>query len=87
MSAKSNGATLHHDLYRTGPGIIAGRYMRMFWHPIYAADQLKATWAKPIRIMSEDFTLLVDGGVSCRLRLWRNRPGANANIHRHLGHP
>jgi 5,5'-dehydrodivanillate O-demethylase len=49
--------TLHHDLYRTGPGTLAGRYMRKFWHPVYAAENLKPGWAKPIRIMGEDFTL------------------------------
>ena len=57
MSANANGGTLHHDLYRTGPGTIAGRYMRMFWQPIFSAEQLKAGWTKPIRIMGEDFTL------------------------------
>jgi hypothetical protein len=57
MTTNNNGPTLHHDLYRTGPGTIAGRYMRMYWHPVYAAEQLKPGWAKPIRIMGEDFTL------------------------------
>ena len=50
-------STLHHDLYQTGPGTKAGRYMRMFWHPIYVAENLKPGWAKPIRILGEDFTL------------------------------
>jgi 5,5'-dehydrodivanillate O-demethylase len=45
------------DLVRTGPETLAGRYMRMFWHPIYRAQDLSAGQAKPIRIMSEDFTL------------------------------
>ena len=31
--------------------------MRMFWHPIYVAENLKSGWAKPIRILGEDFTL------------------------------
>jgi 5,5'-dehydrodivanillate O-demethylase len=31
--------------------------MRRFWHPVYRAEDLKVGWAKPIRIMSEDFTL------------------------------
>jgi len=50
-------STLHHDLYQTGPRTKAGRYMRMFWHPIYVAENLKPGWAKPIRILAEDFTL------------------------------
>jgi len=29
----------------------------MFWHPVYRAEDLKPGAAKPIRIMSEDFTL------------------------------
>jgi 5,5'-dehydrodivanillate O-demethylase len=45
------------DLIRTGPGTLAGRYMRLFWQPIYRAEDLPAGKAKPIRIMSEDFTL------------------------------
>ena len=45
------------DGYRTGPGTVGGRYMRMFWQPVYRAEDLKPGWAKPIRIMSEEFTL------------------------------
>jgi len=47
----------YKDLVSTGPGTLAGRYLRMFWHPIYRAEDLKAGEAKPIRIMGEDFTL------------------------------
>lgn len=45
------------DCFPTGPGTLAGRYMRKFWHPVYRAEDLKPGWAKPIRIMSEEFTL------------------------------
>jgi 5,5'-dehydrodivanillate O-demethylase len=45
------------DYYYTGPETLAGRYMRKFWHPVFRAEDLKPGWAKPIRIMSEDFTL------------------------------
>lgn len=45
------------DFYYTGPGTLAGSYMRRFWQPVYRAEDLKPGWAKPIRIMSEDFTL------------------------------
>jgi 5,5'-dehydrodivanillate O-demethylase len=31
--------------------------MRLFWHPIYVAENLQAGWAKPIRILGEHFTL------------------------------
>jgi nitrite reductase/ring-hydroxylating ferredoxin subunit len=45
------------DCFPTGPNTIAGRYMRKFWHPVLRAEDLKPGWAKPIRIMGEDFTL------------------------------
>ncbi len=45
------------DCFPTGPGTIAGQYMRKFWHPVQRAEDIKAGWAKPIRILSEDFTL------------------------------
>jgi nitrite reductase/ring-hydroxylating ferredoxin subunit len=45
------------DCFRTGSDTIAGKYMRRFWHPVFRAEDLKSGWAKPIRIMGEDFTL------------------------------
>jgi 5,5'-dehydrodivanillate O-demethylase oxygenase subunit len=45
------------DFYYTGPDTLAGKYMRKFWHPVQRSEDLKAGWAKPIRIMSEDFTV------------------------------
>ena len=52
------------DFHHTGPGALAGRYLRMFWQPVYHSDDLPSGHAKPIRIMSEDFTLFRgEGGV------------------------
>jgi 5,5'-dehydrodivanillate O-demethylase len=50
---------MHDDLklYDTTPGTPAGRYMRLFWHPIHLAEKLKAGRAVPIRALNEDFTL------------------------------
>jgi len=45
------------DFAHTGPGTLAGRYMRLFWHPVYRAQDLARGQTKPMRIMSEDFTL------------------------------
>ena len=45
------------DCFPTGPDTVAGKYMRKFWHPVQRAEDIKPGWAKPIRIMSEDFTL------------------------------
>ncbi|HLH24280.1 MAG TPA: Rieske 2Fe-2S domain-containing protein [Chloroflexota bacterium] len=51
-------ATMDHtDFAHTGPGTLAGRYLRRFWQPVLRAEDLPAGHAKPIRIMSEDFTL------------------------------
>jgi 5,5'-dehydrodivanillate O-demethylase oxygenase subunit len=45
------------DYVHTGAGTLAGRYMRLFWQPIYRSGDLSSGQAKPIRIMSQDFTL------------------------------
>lgn len=47
----------YKDFVRTGPGTLAGRYLRLFWQPVYVAEELLPGRAVPIRIMSEDFTL------------------------------
>lgn len=53
----SYGEADYTDFDHTGPGTLAGRYMRLFWHPIYAADELQPGWAVPVTIMSEQLTL------------------------------
>lgn len=45
------------DFAHTGPGTLAGRYLRTFWHPVYRSQDLKPGRAMPVRLMSEDFTL------------------------------
>jgi 5,5'-dehydrodivanillate O-demethylase oxygenase subunit len=45
------------DFAHTGPGTLAGRFMRMFWHPVHRGQDLAPGRAIPLRIMSEDFTL------------------------------
>jgi 5,5'-dehydrodivanillate O-demethylase len=45
------------DLVLTGPGTVAGTYLRRFWHPIQRAEELEPGAAKPIQIMGERFTL------------------------------
>ena len=47
----------YKDFAHTGPDTLAGRYLRMFWQPVYISDELPPGMAKPIRIMCEDFTL------------------------------
>lgn len=41
----------------TGPGTLAGRYMRQFWQPVHVLDKIPPGQAVPLRIMGEDFTL------------------------------
>jgi 5,5'-dehydrodivanillate O-demethylase len=45
------------DFHHTGPGTLAGEYMRRFWHPVYHSADLAAGKAKPLRIMNADYTL------------------------------
>lgn len=52
------------DFVHTGPATLAGRFLRMFWQPIYRAGDLAAGQTVPIKIMNEDFTLYRgEGGV------------------------
>ena len=46
-----------NDFEHTGPGTLAGRYLRSFWQPVHHSADLPAGRAIPIRIMSEDFTV------------------------------
>jgi len=52
-----NPSTNYDKIVRTGPGTIAGRYMRSFWQPVARTEDIPAGRAKPLRVMSEDFTL------------------------------
>ena len=42
---------------QTGPGTLAGRYLRSFWQPVFHADDLRAGRTRLLRVMSEDFAL------------------------------
>jgi 5,5'-dehydrodivanillate O-demethylase len=45
------------DFAHTGPGTLAGRYLRRFWHPIHVGDALQV--GRPVRVqaLGEFFTL------------------------------
>src|SRR4051812_19400265 len=45
------------DFGHTGPGTLAGKYLRRFWQPIFVGADLKYGRAAPVKLMSEDFTL------------------------------
>ncbi len=65
--ARTDYLNFHH----TGPGTLAGRYMRMFWQPVYHSHDLPTGHAKPIRIMSEDLTLFRGEGGAPHLLAFR----------------
>jgi 5,5'-dehydrodivanillate O-demethylase oxygenase subunit len=50
-------ATDYIEFAQTGPGTLAGRYLRHFGHPVYRADDLPPGRAKPIRVLGAAFTL------------------------------
>lgn len=45
------------DYAHIGPGTLAGRYLRSFWQPVMRGCDLEVGWAKPLRILGEDFTI------------------------------
>lgn len=59
MNAPTNTlATLRtEDLFATGPGTAAGRYLRSFWQPVSRSEDLPRGRAQPLTVMSEQFTM------------------------------
>ena len=47
----------YEDFISVGPGSLAGRYLRMFWQPVYLSENLRPGRPVPIRVLGEDFTL------------------------------
>ncbi|HEV8015029.1 MAG TPA: Rieske 2Fe-2S domain-containing protein [Stellaceae bacterium] len=45
------------DLEAVGPGTPAGRYLRLYWHPVMRAQDLRPKQAKPLEILGEKFTI------------------------------
>jgi 5,5'-dehydrodivanillate O-demethylase len=45
------------EVVHTGPGTLAGRYLRLFWQPVCCSYELSVSQALPTRVMDEDFTL------------------------------
>ena len=60
-------AVEYEDFVRTGPGTLAGRYLRQIWQPVYHSADIAPGSAKPLRIMGE--TLALYRGVSGALHL------------------
>jgi 5,5'-dehydrodivanillate O-demethylase len=47
----------YEDFVSTGPDTLNGRFLRRFWYPVFSSQRLAAGEAKPIRVLSEDWTL------------------------------
>jgi 5,5'-dehydrodivanillate O-demethylase len=57
MQTQLKRLSRYEDFVSTGAGTLNGRYLRQFWFPVHRSDMLARGSAKPIRILSEDFTL------------------------------
>lgn len=66
IESESNGHTGREaiseepDFVRTGPGTVAGRYLRQYWQPVLLSRELGKGKVLPVRVMSEDFTAYRD---------------------------
>ncbi len=47
----------YSDFAHTGPGTLAGRFIRHFWQPVYVGTDLKIGYPVRIQILNEYFTL------------------------------
>ena len=45
------------DFVHTGPGTLAGRYLRRYWQPVYVSEKLPKGKIVPIRILGEELAL------------------------------
>jgi 5,5'-dehydrodivanillate O-demethylase oxygenase subunit len=45
------------DVFHIGPGTLAGRYLRHWWHPVAVAKDVPVGRAKPVRTLGEELTL------------------------------
>ncbi len=48
---------LYPEFWHTKPDTLGGRYLRQFWYPVAQIRDLEPGRAKPVRLLSEDFTL------------------------------
>src|SRR2546425_4226725 len=53
---RNTRAAKYLDFIHTGPNTLAGKYLRMFWQPVFCSHELGPGRAVPIRILEEDLT-------------------------------
>jgi 5,5'-dehydrodivanillate O-demethylase len=56
-TAESEQTYTAEEAWHTGPGTLAGRYLRGFWQPVRVSDDLPPGRAKPVMLMGQEFTL------------------------------
>jgi 5,5'-dehydrodivanillate O-demethylase oxygenase subunit len=59
------------DFAHTGPGTLAGRYMRLFWQPVQKSADLASGQTRPIRVLGEDLTLYRGEGGAAHVVAYR----------------
>jgi hypothetical protein len=47
-TVRAHTAADYTDFEHTGPGTLAGRFLRLFWQPIHVAEEPKPGWAVPL---------------------------------------
>ena len=66
-----DGREIWDDFVHTGPGTLAGRYLRSFWQPVARSEDLHPGRALPLKIMGEDLTLYRGEGGAAHLVAFR----------------
>lgn len=56
-TARRTRAVERDDLVHTGPGTLAGQYLRRFWQPVHVSAELPEDRIVPIKILGEDLAL------------------------------
>src|SRR5581483_9549144 len=67
QTPSEHGEKGYADFSSTGPGTLAGRFLRSFWQPVFVSRQLQAGRATPLRIMGQDYTLYRGSGGTVHL--------------------
>ena len=57
MASSARPTSDYTDFEHTGPGTVAGRYLRSFWQPILRSQDLQPGRPVPVRILNDSFTL------------------------------
>ncbi len=55
--AAASARDYYGEMHKTGRDTLGGKFLRKFWHPIARAVDVAPGQAKPLRVLSENFTL------------------------------